>query len=109
MIIRECELTPRLEKSRFSAMGSDRLSKPFLETWLRRTRKQLSGSGRISELAWILAKDKPDHSQNDWRLKLQAIFQGDEEPSLEVLTQIDSLLAKPSRKGVSVKSEDFLI
>lgn len=89
-------------------MGAERLSKPFLEAWLRRTRKQLSGSGRISELAWILAKDKIGHSQNDWRLKLQAIFQGDEEPTLEILTRIDSLLAKPSRRAVSVKSEDLL-
>jgi hypothetical protein len=86
-------------------MGVERLSKPFLEAWLRRTRKQLSGSGRISELAWILAKDKIEY----WRIKLQAIFQGNEEPTLEILTQIDSLLAKPSRRAVSVRSEDFLI
>lgn len=90
-------------------MGVERLSKPFLEAWLRRTRKQLSGSGRISELAWILAKDKIEYSQNDWRIKLQAIFQGNEVPTLEILTQIDSLLAKPSRCAVSVKSEDILI
>lgn len=90
-------------------MGSEQLSKPFLEAWLRRTRKQLSASGKISELAWILAKGESDHSQNDWRLKLQAIFQGDEEPTLEILTKIDSLLAKPSRKAIAIKSEDFLL
>ncbi len=89
-------------------MGYERLSKPFLEAWLRRTRKQLSGSGRITELSLILARDEPQFSQDNWRMKLQAIFQGDEEPSMEFLTQIDSLLAKPSGKAVSVKSEALL-
>jgi hypothetical protein len=79
-------------------MGSVRLSKPFLEAWMKRTRKQLSGSGRISELALILARDAPRFTHDEWRLKLQAIYQGDEEPNLEFLTQIDSLLAKPSGK-----------
>jgi hypothetical protein len=89
-------------------MGSKRLSKPFLEVWLRRTRKQLSGSGKISELAWILAKSESQYSQHAWRLKLQAIFQGDEEPSMEILTQIDAVLAKSTKKVVSVKSDEFL-
>ena len=99
---------PEPEKPRiFPLMGTEQLSKPFLETWLRRTRKQLSGSGRITELAWILAGKEPRFSQEEWRLKLQAIFQGDEEPSLELLTQIDSLLAKPAKKVVA-KSDAML-
>ncbi len=89
-------------------MGSEQLSKPFLETWLRRTRKQLSGSGRITELAWIMARKDAQFSQDDWRVKLQSIFQGDEEPSLELLTQIDSLLAKPTKKADCMKSDDLL-
>jgi hypothetical protein len=89
-------------------MGFEPVSKPFLETWLRRTRKQLSGSGRISQLALILARDEPQFSQHEWRSKLQAIYQGDEEPSLELLTQIDSHLAKPSGKWVSEDSEMLL-
>lgn len=89
-------------------MGFERLSKPFLETWLRRTRKQLSSSGRISELAWILARDEPQFSQDEWRVKLQAVYQGDEEPSLELLTQIDALLAKPSGEVVSENSDVLL-
>ena len=99
---------PQLGKSKLFSMGYERLSKPFLEAWLRRTRKQLSGSGRITELALILARDGSPFSQDDWRLKLQAIFQGNEEPSMELLIQIDSLLAKPSGKVVSVKSEALL-
>lgn len=89
-------------------MGFERVSKPFLATWLRRTRKQLSSSGRVSELAWILARDEPQLSQDEWRVKLQAIFQGNEEPDLEFLTQIDSLLSKPSGKGFSENSDAML-
>lgn len=89
-------------------MGAEQLPKPFLETWLRRTRKQLSGSGRITELAWIMARKDPQFSQDDWRVKLQSIFQGDEEPSLELLTRIDSLLAKPAKKQDSGKSDALL-
>lgn len=89
-------------------MGNERLTKPFLEAWLRRTRKQLSGSGRITELALILARDGASLTQGDWILKLQAIFHGNDEPSMELLTQIDSLLAKPAGKAVTVNSETLL-
>jgi hypothetical protein len=89
-------------------MGSEQLSRPFLETWLRRTRKQLSGSGRITELAWIMARKDPQFSQDGWRVKLQSIFQGAEEPSLELLTRIDTLLAKPAKKQDSGKSDALL-
>jgi hypothetical protein len=99
---------PEIERSRLFSMGNERLTKPFLEAWLRRTRKQLSGSGRITELALILARDGASLTQEDWILKLQAIFHGNEEPSMELLTQIDSLLAKPAGKVVTVNSETLL-
>lgn len=76
--------------------GRQQKTKPFLETWLRRMRKQLAGSGKISELAWILEQDQNQLTQDEWRVKLKAILQGDEEPTLEFLTKIDSLLAKPA-------------
>ncbi len=79
-------------------MDHDSVSKPFLFAWLRRTRKQLSVSGRLSELALILSREQQQLSESDWRTKLNAIFQGDEEPSIELLTKIDSLLAQPSSK-----------
>lgn len=96
------------EKTRMRPMGFERASKPFLETWLRRIRKHLSGSGRISELAIILARVEPQLSQEDWRSKLQAIYQGEEEPNVELLTQIDSLLAKPSNKSLHQETEVLL-
>lgn len=73
-----------------SAAGTGR---PYLEAWLRRTRKQLSGSGRLTEMSMILGADG-SITQNEWRSRLQAILDGKDEPSLELLTRIDSLLAK---------------
>lgn len=90
-------------------MEMERVAKPFLETWLRRTRKQLSSSGRISELAWILSRSDPRLSREDWRVKLQAICHGNEEPDLEFLTRIDSLLAKPTNKVPSEVAGDLLL
>lgn len=71
------------------------MSKPYLETWLRRTRKQLAASGRLSELAMVLATEDPS-TRDEWRLRLQRMVDGDVEPDLELLTKIDSLLAKPA-------------
>lgn len=79
-------------------MGFDSVSKPFLDAWLRRTRKQLSVSGRLSEMALILSREQQQFSEPDWRATLNGIFQGEEEPSIELLTKIDSLLAQPSSK-----------
>ena len=74
------------------------IPKPYLETWLRRTRKQLSVSGRLTELTLILAGEG-EASQEVWRSRLQGILDGDEEPGLELLTKLDSLLAKPAKKS----------
>ncbi len=79
------------------------MSKPYLETWLRRTRKQLAASGRLSELAMVLATEGSS-TREEWRLRLQRMIAGDVEPDLELLTKIDSLLAKPA---VDRPSGDF--
>ncbi|MEY3394252.1 MAG: hypothetical protein RL346_488 [Verrucomicrobiota bacterium] len=79
-------------------MEFESVSKPFLHAWLSRTRKQLSVSGRLSELALILSREHQQVSEHEWRIRLNAIFMGDEEPDMELLTRIDSLLARPSEK-----------
>jgi hypothetical protein len=93
-------------------MGHERIPKPFLETWLRRTRKQLAGSGRLSELALILSRepvcDEEVLSQAQWRTRLQDILAGDAEPSLELLTKLDSLLAKRSDSATKTETGEFL-
>lgn len=71
--------------------------KPYFEAWLKRTRKQLAPSGRLSEIAWILSREDGS-GYEEWRSRLRGLLEGGELPSLELLTKIDSLLAgsKPS-------------
>ena len=68
--------------------------RPYLESWLRRMRKQLAGSGRLSEVALILSREEgrtPEH----WAAYLRDVLEEDETPSLDLLTRIDALLARP--------------
>ena len=90
--------------SKLLEMPSARNTKPYLEAWLKRTRRELAGSGRLSELAVILGADGESNVQ-EWRIKLQRILNGQEEPSLELLTQIDSILARPGHPSVAGDSE----
>jgi hypothetical protein len=76
--------------------------KPYLEAWLKRTRRELSVSGRLSELAAILSA-QGELDAVAWRSKLQGILEGEEEPGLELLTRIDTLLA---RRSVSRSPEE---
>jgi hypothetical protein len=68
--------------------------RPYLETWLRRTRKQLAASGRLSELALILSREE-GHTPAYWSGFLREVLQEEVTPSLDLLTKIDGLLAKP--------------
>lgn len=78
--------------------------KPYLDAWLKRTRRELSTSGRLSEIAMILAaKEGGDAGQ--WRERLREILGGEEEPGLELLTEIDSILAKPSKPSPAAGME----
>ena len=75
-------------------MSPSGISKPYLAAWLKRTRQQLVASGRISELVLILSK-AGDLAPDEWRAKLRRILDGDEEPGFEIITRIDSALARP--------------
>lgn len=68
--------------------------KPYLEAWLRRTGRELSASGRLSEAALILSRKKGGEVC-EWTERLRRILAREEEPGLELLTEIDSLLARP--------------
>jgi hypothetical protein len=68
--------------------------RPYLESWLCRTRRLLSVSGRLSELALILAKEEegtPEH----WHHLVREILEEKTTPSLDLLMKIDAVLAKP--------------
>ncbi|MFC7339236.1 hypothetical protein ACFQY0_18730 [Haloferula chungangensis] len=68
---------------------------PYLIAWLRRTRKQLAKSGRLSETALILSQKEGGHPST-WSTELRAILEGDVIPSLDLITMIDSILARPT-------------
>jgi hypothetical protein len=78
--------------------------KPFLEAWLKRTGRELALSGKLSEVALILSTQQGGE-MSEWRSKLQGILSKEVEPDFELLTQIDSILARPS-KGHSEQSTD---
>ncbi|MCW1887803.1 hypothetical protein OKA04_23900 [Luteolibacter flavescens] len=65
-------------------------------SWLRRTRKQLAASGRLTEIALILSRD--DHRPPaQWSRYLREVMEEESTPSLDLLTKIDALLARPVR------------
>jgi len=68
--------------------------RPYLENWLRRTRKQLAASGRLSELALILSREEGNTAAH-WSTYLREVLEEEATPSLDLLTKIDAVLAKP--------------
>jgi hypothetical protein len=72
--------------------------RPYLESWLRRTRKQLAGSGRLSEIALILSRED-GQTPGHWSRYLREVLEEEVTPSLDLLTRIDAVLAKPVSRG----------
>jgi len=69
--------------------------RPYFESWLRRTRKHFAVSGRLTQIATLLAAEQGG-TVDAWRGKLRNLLDGKETPSLELLTRIDALLAGPA-------------
>jgi hypothetical protein len=78
----------RLKSRRVINLKPDR---PYFDAWLRRTRRQLAASGRLSQTAVRLAGDFGE-SPDVWVKRLRALLDGGEPPTLELLTRIDALL-----------------
>lgn len=72
--------------------------RPYLISWLRRTRKQLAPSGRLSEVALILAREEGNTAVH-WSGYLREVLEETATPSLDLLTRIDALLARPVSKA----------
>lgn len=70
--------------------------RPYFEAWLRRTGRQLAVSGRLTQVAMVLAS-REGGSVDEWRSRLRSLLDGGEVPSLDLLMKIDALLAGPSR------------
>jgi len=69
--------------------------RPYFEAWLKRTGKQFAVSGRLTQTAMVLAAEEGG-TVDEWRARLRVLLEGDEVPSLDLLTRIDALLAGPS-------------
>ena len=77
---------------------AEKNAKPYLDAWLQRTRKQLSASGKLTETAYLLAEGKREELEL-WRTRIQKVMDGEMEPDIDLITRIDSLLARPSVSG----------
>jgi hypothetical protein len=82
--------------------------RPYFESWLKRTGRQLAVSGRLSQLATVLAAENGG-SVDDWRSRLRTVLDGTEVPSLDLLTRIDVLLSGPSRLRRNEGAEQGLL
>jgi hypothetical protein len=69
---------------------------PYMDAWLRRTGRQFAASGRLSQIATALSSED-GVPLDEWRARLRAFLEGEEIPSLELLTRIDALLAGSSK------------
>ena len=65
---------------------------PFLEAWVRRTRKQFAGSGMISQAALIFSQEEGE-TPEIWQRRLRSILTGRQAPTIEVLARLDKLAA----------------
>lgn len=79
----------------------------YLENWLRRTRRQLAPSGRLSEVALILSQR--EGGGVEWHAaRLRSLLDEEVVPSLDELTTIDLLLARPKTTPVPVAESGSL-
>lgn len=88
-------------------MASSGKPRPYLDAWLKRVGKQLSASGRLSELVIILSEGR-ESERDAWRRRLQRILEREEEPDPELLMKIDLILAPPSARQPSKDEGDDL-
>ena len=67
---------------------------PYYTKWLPRTRRALSASGRLSELATILSSEN-QLPASDWSTRLRRILDGHEYAHPSLVFRIDQFLARP--------------
>lgn len=69
---------------------------PYFDAWLRRTRKQLTTSGKLSQVAIVLA-GQDGTTRERWEETLRSMLDGRIAPGIEVLVRIDAILAGPPK------------
>ena len=81
--------------------------KSFFEAWRKRTARLLAGSGKVSELAMILAEGS-EVDAGEWRKVIEGILDGTRVPDFELLTEIEGVLARPLVLGDGLMQEQDL-
>jgi hypothetical protein len=82
-------------------------NRPYFDAWLRRTGRQFAVSGRLTQTAMALAAEEGG-TVDEWRTRLRILLEGNEVPSLDLLTRIDALLAGPTKAGRGEMPQDLL-
>lgn len=88
-------------------MLTPKSDRPYFDAWLRRTGRQFAVSGRLTETAMALAAAEGG-TVDEWRTRLRIILEGQEVPSLDLLTRIDALLAPSSKTPPVGDFQEFL-
>lgn len=68
---------------------------PYTSKWLPRTRRALAPSGRITELALLLAAET-GREQDHWIQRLRGILDGDVTAPPALVFRIDQFLGRPA-------------
>jgi len=103
---RQC-LTPPTACPESCSVFTPTTDRPYFDAWLRRTRRQFAVSGRLTQTAMALAAEDGARVA-EWRTRLRTLLEGEEVPSLDLLTRIDALLARPSHARVDDSAQGSL-
>lgn len=90
-----------------SAVPRFRPDRPYLEAWLRRFSREMSGSGALSQTAHRLAQDLGG-TADAWKSRLSNILSGHEKPTSDFVTQIDALWSKNNSPPPEADSQGTL-
>lgn len=88
-------------------MFTAKADRPYFDAWLRRTRRQFSVSGRLSQTALVLAREEGG-TADSWSTRLRGLLEGEEIPSLDLLTRIDTILSHTALKPTLSETQQLL-
>jgi hypothetical protein len=83
-------------------------ARPYFDNWLRRTGRQFAVSGRLTQTAMVLAAEEGG-TVDEWCGRLRKLLEGEEVPSIDLLTRIDAVLAGPTKVNRSAPDQGLLL
>jgi len=79
-------------------------SAPTSSRWLKRLRRELSASGRVTQCACQLAT-AGDATAKQWEHDLRAILSGEQSPEPSAILLIEKLIARPKPEPVASRQQ----